>query len=353
MTSKSSSSLSNPNEWYSNYQVGDDGPVETVNGRTRDKWNKYDAVFWRQTRSKGQYKYNGAGPYDIWADGSRTPPTYIGNNDILTLYSRLSEAVKGHSFNLAVAAAEGSKTVSMVTKAVTDIGGALLDLKRGKFESAARRFGVSRRSSHLSEKDVAGRWLELQYGWKPLLSDIYESAKAYEALTSPPRKNRISVSIRKSTPWDSSASPSLFSFKGVIEERSRIIYEMTETLSAPRSLGLTDPLSVAWELVPYSFVVDWFVPIGSYLENLNTIPSLQGRFLRTNTKRFSSAAVWANVFSGYSFPRYPQANYSFYSMSRTPLVSLAVPKPQFESFSEAMSPSRIWNSIALVTQRLR
>lgn len=353
MTSRTSSDTSNPNYWYSNSQIGDDGPYETVNGKTRDKWNKYDATFWRQTRSKGQYKYNGSGPYDIWADGSRTPPTYLGNNDILTLQSKLSEAVRGHNFNLAVAAAEGKKTVSMVTKAVTDIGGALLDLKRGRFESAARRFGVSRRSSHLSEKDVAGRWLELQYGWKPLISDIYESAKAYEALTKPPRTNRLSVSVRKVTPWDSSVSPTLFTFKGNIEERVRYIYEMTETLSAPRSLGLMDPATVAWELVPYSFVVDWFIPIGSYLENLNTIPQLQGRFLQTQTKRFSSAAVWANQYTGYSFEKYPLASYSYFSMSRIPLVSLTVPKPQFESFSDAMSPSRIWNSIALVTQRLR
>lgn len=353
MTSKSSSSLSDPKYWYSNTQVGDDGPVETVAGRTRDKWNKYDATFWVQRRSVGKYRYLGAGPYDIWADGSRTPPSYFGNNDILTLQSRLSEQVKGHNFNMAVAAAEGKKTVQMVTKAITDIGGAIRDLKRGRFESAARRFGVSRRPSALSEKDVAGRWLELQYGWKPLISDVYESAKAYEALTSPPRVSRISVSIRKSTPFDSSASPSLFAFKGTIEERMRIIYEMTEVMSAPRSLGLLNPASVAWELIPYSFVVDWFLPIGTYLENLNVIPTLQGRFLTTTTKRFSSSAVWAGNYSGYTFSPYPLAQYSFYSMSRRPSTSLAVPKPQFESLSDAMSPSRIWNALALVTQRIR
>lgn len=34
-------------------------------------------------------------------------------------------------------------------------------------------------------------------------------------------------------------------------------------------LGLINPLSVAWELVPFSFVVDWFLPIGKYISSLS------------------------------------------------------------------------------------
>jgi hypothetical protein len=31
-------------------------------------------------------------------------------------------------------------------------------------------------------------------------------------------------------------------------------------------LGLTNPAILAWELIPFSFVADWFIPIGSWLE---------------------------------------------------------------------------------------
>lgn len=34
------------------------------------------------------------------------------------------------------------------------------------------------------------------------------------------------------------------------------------------SIGLINPLSVAWELVPLSFVLDWFIPVGGYIENV-------------------------------------------------------------------------------------
>jgi hypothetical protein len=32
------------------------------------------------------------------------------------------------------------------------------------------------------------------------------------------------------------------------------------------SAGLVNPLSIAWELLPWSFVVDWFIPVGNTLE---------------------------------------------------------------------------------------
>ena len=31
-----------------------------------------------------------------------------------------------------------------------------------------------------------------------------------------------------------------------------------------------NPVSIAWELTPYSFVVDWFYDLGGYLRNLET-----------------------------------------------------------------------------------
>jgi hypothetical protein len=35
-----------------------------------------------------------------------------------------------------------------------------------------------------------------------------------------------------------------------------------------KTVGLLNPATVAWELVPYSFIADWFVPVGDYLTGL-------------------------------------------------------------------------------------
>lgn len=348
MTTRSSSTVTNPLYIVSSAN-GADGQYEIVNGVRRLKWNNYDAMFRREVRTPGRAA--GYGTYDFWWDCSVLPNSIFQANDILSLQSRLSEAVKGHSFNLAVSAAEGKKTVQMVVGAITSIGGAISDLKKGRFEKAARRFGVQPRSSNLSEKDIAGRWLELQYGWKPLISDVYESAKAYEALSNTSRSSRVTVSMTRKGNYETSASPSLYSCNGNITERWRIIYEMNEQMTAARSLGLMDPLSVAWELIPYSFVVDWFIPIGSYLENLSNIPQLNGRFLTTKTRNYQGAAVKVN--SGTVWTKLPTTSTSTFVMERRNTASLTVPKPAFESLPDAMSPSRIWNALALVTQRLR
>ena len=309
------------------------------------KWNDYSCHYVQERRTPGQSSLY---PGDVWFPSGALVPSLTANDE-LTLLSRLSEKVKGHNFNLAVAAAEGKKTVSMVSNAIQSIGGAVLDLKRGRFESAARRFGVNSRPSQLSHRDVAGRWLELQYGWLPLLSDVYESAKAYEALTRKPRKEIVTVSFTKRFVHDASQAPVNWSCKGPAMSGKKIYYEMTEQMSAPRSLGLMDPLTVAWELIPYSFVIDWFIPIGTYLENLNTIPSLRGRFMTTTLRRFSGSAV--SISPSYRWAVVPTTHTSQVFLDRKISTSLSVPKPSFNSFEDAMSPKRIWNAIALAVQR--
>lgn len=329
--------------------TGADGKYETFQGRQRLKWNNYETTKWSVRRTKGVTKSLG----DIWRASTCFPgSSFPTANDILTLQSRLSEKVKGHDFNLAVSVAQGKQTVEMVTNAVFSIGGAISDLKKGKFASAARRFGVAQRPSKLSEKDISGRWLELQYGWLPLISDVYESAKAFESLTSGARVNRVTESIQKQWLGNASCEKTNYSCYGNVQENARYIYEMTETLSAPRSLGLTDPASVAWELIPYSFVVDWFVPVGDYLANLNVIPKLQGRFLLVQTRRFSGSSIELRSAS-YKYTVQPTSSCKYIYMKRSVSSSLSVPKPVFNSIPDAMSPSRIYNAIALVAQRLR
>jgi hypothetical protein len=48
-----------------------------------------------------------------------------------------------------------------------------------------------------------------------------------------------------------------------------IRFRMDDPLAATLSqTGFTNPVSLAWELLPFSFVADWFIPIGDFLEAL-------------------------------------------------------------------------------------
>lgn len=49
-------------------------------------------------------------------------------------------------------------------------------------------------------------------------------------------------------------------------------------------MGLTNPLEVTWELLPFSFVADWFLPIGDYVSILD---STLGYILKGGTNTVS------------------------------------------------------------------
>jgi hypothetical protein len=51
-------------------------------------------------------------------------------------------------------------------------------------------------------------------------------------------------------------------------DASRLQGKLGELEAILHSLGVTKPLSVIWELVPFSFVVDWFVSVGEWISSL-------------------------------------------------------------------------------------
>jgi len=295
------------------------------------------------------------------------------SNDDLKLYAKLADAVKGHSFDLGVALAEGHQTVAMLLNTVRRVTGAVASLKKGRIDLALRHLGAVPEPRHmknfrrfnpekvrkvtksgkvvfqakpLTVDQVSAMWLEIQYGWRPLYSDVYESMKAYSAITDKSRQSRISVSVKKRA----KATGSLANAWTRLDEETvskRITYEMEEKLSTARSLNLLDPRSAAWEVLPWSFVADWFIPIGTYFSALSSIPHLKGRFLIQQkdvcdvTKIGMSSSV---LYSG------AKAVFREITYDRTISTTLAVPLPRFKSLRDALSLGHVENALALLQQ---
>lgn len=340
-----------PGGFYKTWSGGNQ-KHETVGGVLRTKWNNYTCTIKRQYDVKTS---NGIFPGN-YINVTGEPPwsTLFTANDELALLAKLSSAVKEHDFNLAVNVAQGRQTVDLVVGNLAKLGRSMLALKRGDFATAARQLGTSPRKSRLKPQDISGRWLELQYGWLPMLGDTFEACKAWEAL-SRPRSDNIVVTRSTSGKFNGSQSPSNWSGWGTWKFRVRIEYERQEQISTARSLGLLDPLSVVWEIIPYSFVVDWFLPIGTYLEVLNQIPNLSGRFLRTVSRFYNNEGIPTK--QGESPPFYDyrgcHARYNAYYCDRQNLSSLPVPFPTFSPISKALSPKRFLNAYALTAQIFR
>lgn len=345
------------------------------------KWNSYEMRSLQRKRTGNVYQgrrffWSYAGSAQGWVINSSpinvtcltqlslgdiNPPTDWRSNDQLKLLDKLVKDVKDHDFNAGIYLAEMNKSSSMVASSLSKITGALISLKRGRWADAARHLGVRPRPTRLKTTDVSGRWLELQYGWVPLLADTFEAARSMEAITAGPRKQVFRRSHTVKRTIEGSSSPSYYSQMVNRTTRRTIYYEMEEELSFARQLGLLDPMSVAWELTPWSFVVDWFIPIGSYIDLLNTIPSLKGRFLTTTkvTAKFSGPPVWLGASKPPRFivdvlTRVPDQNEVANGVRLRRTVSNSHPSVPLPTFSAkgAVHGKRVWNSIALAHQRL-
>jgi hypothetical protein len=306
-----------------------------------DKWNPYSMHLVMESFQYGQ-TLNAASTI------SNNVLMSWDTSDELQLQSKIVEAVKGHQFNLAVNLAQADQLIEMVSTTVQKFGRSLLALKRGDVATAARQLGIRRHVSKLHSKDISGRWLELQYGWLPSLSDTYEAAKAFEALSNG-RKARIVVAHGKKQKIDRSAAPSLYSSEGVHFLVKKVIIELDEEISLARSLGLTDPLSVLWEITPYSFVADWFLPIGTYLSNLNVIPKLSGRFCSTLFSRWDTRFTLAKSPAYIGTRRWGHGR----DVTRVISSSLTTQTPSFVNPITALSLRRIASSVALFHQAIK
>jgi hypothetical protein len=285
--------------------------------------------------------------------------------------SKIVERVKGHSFHAGVAAAEGKRTIDMCVTNLGKLGRSMLALRRGDFSTALRQLGASsRKNSKLKASDISGRWLEMQYGWLPLLSDCYQASKALEAVSKGPLTNRFTALAMRGVNHNYGGFGVT---NGTVSQnfaRSfRYIYEQAEEMSIPRQLGLLDPIGVAWELIPFSFVVDWFIPIGTYLSNLNQIPHMTGRWMVTN--KFGTTDNVSYIPGDPS--SYPPCGYHGYThkydlVTVHPSVSReagyywrhplggsypSTPYPKMNTFNQAFSPRRLFNAISLAHQRFR
>lgn len=347
------------------YQLDDKGRVTQYrqwtgsDGRkTASGLSKYNAY----TCQVHEQSFDDNTSENLTTTAQRDVKILLGDNDQLSLLSKLQEQVRGHSFNAGIFLATGGQTIDLALDFLSKTYRCFRALKHGDLAEAARYFGMSSRSRNtrpLNTADVSSAWLELQYGWKPLLSDIHEAGKAWQ------QANRSSGSVLVSNVQKSLSQPfsevvdSTFSGaerSGTYFHKRRIICRYTSSSFAVHEIGLCDPLSIAWELLPWSFVADWFIPIGTYLDVINQMPIFDGAEFCTTDYYYvvSKTRAWGRKIE-YSPPPihlgpkyYASATYRGGQVNRAVSSSIQVPRPSFKSADVALSKGHIENAIALI-----
>lgn len=119
---------------------------------------------------------------------------------------------------------------------------------------------------------MSNEWLEYRYGIRPFVSDICNLLRAFEQRQVNRRQTsrsyggaRKKTSVSRTT--KQSAIPCTYSaFKErEVAVRAGVLYlvDPVYTQSLFHKLGLDKPLEAAWDLIPFSFIVDWFFNVGA------------------------------------------------------------------------------------------
>lgn len=202
--------------------------------------------------------------------------------------SKLLSRIKNQKINIAIASAEMKSTLRTITSAAETLAKSFLYLKRGNLKRAYNELGLSTKRrqlrsykrAHADDPKIAAEneWLAMRYGWLPLLSDIHGAAEALADSTEPIMRNRVE-SVATMTLEQTFTDQSMYNGwygwvstnKVVARHTSKYVCYMVSSSSAPTatSLGITNPLALAYELIPFSFVLDWFYPIGNALNNID------------------------------------------------------------------------------------
>jgi hypothetical protein len=131
---------------------------------------------------------------------------------------------------------------------------------------------------------AASSWLEYSYAWKPLVADVFDQAKNLsEFLTERSyvvRQARGSAKLRKTYLENIPTGYPVWINRKKVEIINKVSYVVEYRIrdgggSVGNVFGLENPLLIAWELVPFSFVADWFLPLGDFLQSLTAYQGLE------------------------------------------------------------------------------
>lgn len=137
------------------------------------------------------------------------------------------------------------------------------------------------RKTRYESKQIPEDWLAFQYGVAPLVNDIQG---AYSALADKSRGKPFRCTVEayireqgesRSRAYFGMNDPTPIGFADIISEYRHFAFvQLTYTLDSAAlatiaDMGLSNPLEVIWERVPYSFLVDQVLPIGNSLSTLD------------------------------------------------------------------------------------
>jgi len=295
-------------------------------------------------------------------------------NDELKLLNKLGHKWRKAELNAGNFLGESHKTWRMMQVIVENLSIFVKNLLYKGFISTVTEGGTFRSVKGLFmsgsfTKEIANAWLTYSFGMAPLVSDITalaEGLASYEVEDKTPYRVRASHSkiivykdypiiLRRNSLEDLSDVTPLMFASCEVKITKRYIAELKNTYTETpwtdflNKWMLRDVMDVLWEVSPFSWFVDYFLHIQQALQASCVVRDMPIDKLMASEK---------TVTLGYTTYFASEAKCSWVSpcptglktkeFTRYRVYDVTVPKPELISFSEAMSPLHLLNSIAVL-----
>lgn len=180
------------------------------------------------------------------------------------LLDRLVSKVNGHNWQAGVTAGEARETVAMIGNTAKTLATAIVALKSGNVSLAASTLGLTKTQARDQISNVAQGYLYMKFGIMPLMKDAYDAGEALWVATKEPQKARYRARRTVYGEVTGFVDGELQQIGDTKVGRNVILHLQEGPHDWVHSLGLTDP-GTLYDLIPLSFVADWFFPLGDYL----------------------------------------------------------------------------------------
>lgn len=277
--------------------------------------------------------------------------------------NRFHEKLSGEQVHLGQVIAERAQSIGLLTTSVAR----LVNFLRYFTPKAALRSAIGVFSKR-GARQVSDDYLAFKFGAEPLMSDVKGAAEAVAHLL----VDKLDTNTLKVTGSANKVEENTFSFvrngmtyvatqRVSVNVRYVCEYGLDNVLTREMSkLGLINPAEIIWEVVPWSFVVDWVLPVGNYIRHLTSDVGVVFR-RGTRSERVVSTTTVKLVHSGvdpYTPGYWKSEEWTSFNWQRTRgttskvrTLLLNAPKVQLPQFKNPLSVTHVLEGMALLIQK--